>query len=200
MLIQIECSLQFIQICASILGIAKDDTNNVCRVHTKIATIFKDFSRTTFNFQGPPARKVIHRLFKNANSQSTLTELSALNSLLHHLLYIFQFTCLTLIINSCIRQKTLYVNHLYVLLWFLFCLGHPKRIKKHFPLFLLKDLHRNLKTFQGLTLVWFLWLFLHSILKLYIVHQIKERLQNMGASTMLRVIMNTIRSQTCKCS
>ena len=102
---QIECSLQFIQICASILSIAKDDANNVCRVHTKIATIFKDFSRTTFDFQGLPARKVIHRLFKNANSQSTLTELSALNSLHHHLLCIFQFTCLTLIINSCIRQK-----------------------------------------------------------------------------------------------
>ena len=151
---QIECSLQFIQICASILSIGMDDTNNYeCRVHTQIENIFKHFSRTTFDFQGLPARKVIHRLFKNANSQSTLTELSALNSLLHHLRCIFQFTCLTLIINSCIRQKTLYVNHLYVLLWFLFCLGHPKRIKKHFPLFLLKDLHGNLRTFQGLTLV-----------------------------------------------
>ena len=103
---QIECSLQFIQICASILTIGMDDTNNYeCRVHTQIENIFKHSSRTTFDFQGPPARKVIHRLFKNANSQSTLTELSALNSLLHHLLCIFQFTCLTLIINSCMRQK-----------------------------------------------------------------------------------------------
>ena len=44
----------------------------------KVATIFKDFSRTTFDFHGTPTRNVCNstdNLYKNAHSQSILTEL-----------------------------------------------------------------------------------------------------------------------------
>ena len=44
----------------------------------KVATIFKDFSRTTFDFHGTPTRNVCNstdNLYKNAHSQSIVTEL-----------------------------------------------------------------------------------------------------------------------------
>ena len=44
----------------------------------KAAAIFKDFSRTTFDFHGTPTRNVCNstdNLYKNAHAQSILTEL-----------------------------------------------------------------------------------------------------------------------------
>ena len=65
------------------------------RVQTKNCNhFFKDLSRTTFDFQGPPMKNVSHRLYKNAQSQSILTGVYGLNCLLHQRLYIFQFTCI----------------------------------------------------------------------------------------------------------
>ena len=43
----------------------------------KVATIFKDFSRITFDFHGTPTRNVCNStdyLYKNAHSQSILTD------------------------------------------------------------------------------------------------------------------------------
>ena len=79
----------------------------------KIATIFegffKDFSRTTFDFQGPPTWNVISHIVKkctfSVHSPSIRLELFPFQ-----LLYIFQFTCLKLIVNSCIKQTMLYVG------------------------------------------------------------------------------------------
>ena len=56
------------------------------------------FSRT---FQGPPTRNI-----------SILVSLQGLNCLLDQLLYIFQFTRLKLIVNYCIKHRSLYVNNL----------------------------------------------------------------------------------------
>ena len=69
------------------------------RFHTKIGTIFKDFSRT---FQGPHLifkDELPFTLYKNAHSHSNVIGLEGLSCLLHQLLYIFQLTCLKLIVN-----------------------------------------------------------------------------------------------------
>ena len=65
------------------------------------------FSRT---FQGPPTKNIIS--YKNEHSQSILVSLQGLNCLLHQLLFIFQFTCLKLIVNYCIKHRSLYVSNL----------------------------------------------------------------------------------------
>ena len=83
-----------------------------------------------------------------------------MNCLLHQLLYIFQFTCLKLIVNYCIKHGALYVNDLYIHWATIYILSwttkkHQKilsrllhsKLKKIQALF--KDLHRNLRTFQG---------------------------------------------------
>ena len=74
--------------------------------------IFTDFSRITFNFQWPPPRNVISQIAQectvSVQSNRTLRlELFAPPTSLS-----FQFTCLKLIVNYCIKQKALYVNHL----------------------------------------------------------------------------------------
>ena len=76
------------------------------------------------------------------------------------ILYIFQFTCLKLIVNYCIKHGVLYVNDLYIHWATIYILSwtnkkHQKilsrllhsKLKKIQALF--KDLHRNLRTFQG---------------------------------------------------
>ena len=80
--------------------------------------------------------------------------------MLHQILYIFQFTCLKLIVNYCIKHGALYVNDLYIHWATIYILSlttkkHQKiisrllhsKLKKIQALF--KDLHRNLRTFQG---------------------------------------------------
>ena len=74
--------------------------------------IFNDFSRITFNFQWPPTRNVISQIVQectvSVQSNRTLRlELFAPATSLS-----FQCTCLKLIVNYCIKQKALYVNHL----------------------------------------------------------------------------------------
>ena len=78
----------------------------------KIAVIFKDFSLTTLDFQGLPTRNVITDLYINAHFPVQGNRTSGLICFLHQFLYIFQFAYLKLIANSCIKHKTLYVNHL----------------------------------------------------------------------------------------
>ena len=80
--------------------------------------------------------------------------------MLHQILNIFQFTCLKLIVNYCIKHGALYVNDLYIHWAMIYILSwttkkHQKilsrllhsKLKKIQALF--KDLHRNLRTFQG---------------------------------------------------
>ena len=80
--------------------------------------------------------------------------------MLHQILFIFQFTCLKLIVNYCIKHGALYVNDLYIHWATIYILSwttkkHQKilsrllhsKLKKIQALF--KDLHRNLRTFQG---------------------------------------------------
>ena len=99
-------------------------------------------------------------MYKNAYSQYILIRLSGFNCLLHQILYIFQFTCLKLIVNYCINYGALYVNDLYIHWATIYILSwttkrHQKilsrllhsKLKKIQALF--KDLHRNLRTFQG---------------------------------------------------
>ena len=81
--------------------------------------------------------------------------------MLHQILFIFQFTCLKLIVNYCIKHGALYVNDLYIHWATIYILSwttkkHQKilsrllhsKLKKIQALF--EDLHRNLRTFQGL--------------------------------------------------
>ena len=80
--------------------------------------------------------------------------------MLHQLLYIFQFTCLKLIVNYCKKHRALYVNNLSILWAMIYILSWT--IKKHQKILsrslhsklmkiqaLFKDLHRNLRTFEG---------------------------------------------------
>ena len=121
----------------------------------KIATILKGlFTRTTFDFQGPPTRNVISQIEQKCTF-SVHSNRTIRLELFPHQLYIFQFTCLKLIVNSCIKQTTLYVNHFDLSS----VLENQKALKKtlsrppHSKLKkiqgLLKDLRRNLKTLQG---------------------------------------------------
>ena len=71
----------------------------------KIATIFQDFSRTTLDFQGPPtwnitSQIVQERTFPVYSNKALRLELFASSTFL----YIFQFTCLKLIVNYCIKH------------------------------------------------------------------------------------------------
>ena len=113
---------------------------------------FKDFSRTTLYFQGPPTR-IIHTKYKKAHSQSILIGLQGLNCLLHQLHYIFQFTCLKLIVNCCIKHTAFFVNikplnslshDLY------FVLAKQKPSKNTFQATTFK-FEENSRTIQGLT-------------------------------------------------
>ena len=85
----------------------------------------KDFSRTTFNFQGPPTRNVMLQIVRKCTFPVYL---------LHQLLYIFEFTCLKLIVNSCIQQQQkkrfMYITFKFFELWYIFCLGQPKTVRK----------------------------------------------------------------------
>ena len=71
-----------------------------------------------------------------------------LDCLLHQFLYIFQFTCLKLIVNSCIKHKTCYVNHLLILRGMIYILSWTT--KKHFKKTLSRPLLSKLKQIQGL--------------------------------------------------
>ena len=74
-------------------------------------------------------------MYKNAHPQSIIIKCLSFNCLLHQPLYIFQFTCLKLLVNYCIKHWVLWVNLITVKfseLWFIFCLGQPKS-KEHFP-------------------------------------------------------------------
>ena len=56
---------------------------------------FKDFSRTTFDFQGPPTRNIISQIVQECTFPASFYEtLRPKLCFLHQLLYIFQFTCL----------------------------------------------------------------------------------------------------------
>ena len=69
-----------------------------------------------------------------------------MNCLLHQRLYIFQFTCLKLIINSYVKQKNaLCKSPLTSLCYDLYCLGQPKN-----PENTSRPQHSKLKKIQGL--------------------------------------------------
>ena len=78
------------------------ECNTVAGFIQKIATILKDFSRTTFDFQGPPSRNVISQIVQNSKFpvHADRTLRPELFASPHSL-----FACLKLIINSCTRQK-----------------------------------------------------------------------------------------------
>ena len=73
--------------------------------YKKLQPFFKDFSRATLDFQGPPTRNIIisqivHKCtFLVYSNKALRLELS----LLHQLLLIFQFICLELIVNYGIK-------------------------------------------------------------------------------------------------
>ena len=83
------------------------------RSYKKLQPFVKDFSRTSFDFQGQPTRNVSHRFvhkimpIPSPSLQTLRLELFATPLFL----YIFQFTCLKLIVNSRIKHKTRYANH-----------------------------------------------------------------------------------------
>ena len=61
------------------------------RVHTKkLQPFFKDFSRTTLDFQGPPTRNIISQIVQ----KRTFSVYS------YKAVYTFQFTSLKLMVNS----------------------------------------------------------------------------------------------------
>lgn len=68
-----------------------------------------------------------YRLYKNAHSQSILIGLWRFNLFAPPPSLHFSFTWLQLLVNSCKKQKMLY------LLWaiFIICFGQPRSIKKH---------------------------------------------------------------------
>ena len=70
-----------------------------------------------------------------------------MNCLLHQLLYIFQFTCLKLIVNYCIKHWAFCVNNLYILWAMIHILSWTT--KKHQQT-LSRLLHSKLKKIQGL--------------------------------------------------
>ena len=88
----------------------------------------KDFSRTTFNFQGPPTRNVMLQIVRKCTFPVYL---------LHQLLYIFEFTCLKLIVNSCTQQQqknALCISPLNSLSYDIYSvLDNQKPLEKHFP-------------------------------------------------------------------
>ena len=121
----------------------------------KLHPFFKDFSRTSFDFQGPPTRKVISQIVQKCTFQSILIGLKGLSCLLHQLLYIFQFSCLKLIVNCCIKQKRFaQITINFSQLWFSTTrkawkpLSRPLRSKLKKIQGLFKGWHRNLRTFQ----------------------------------------------------
>ena len=75
-------------------------------------------------------------LFKQTLNQSVsfmfpvqANETLGLNRLLLQFLYSFQFTCIKLIVNSCIKHKTSYVNHLtipWAKIYILSCMDNQK--------------------------------------------------------------------------
>ena len=67
--------------------------------------------------------------------------------MLHQLLYIFQFTCLKLIVNYCIKHWAFCVNNLYILWAMIHILSWTT--KKHQQT-LSRLLHSKLKKIQGL--------------------------------------------------
>ena len=73
-----------------------------------------------------------------------------MNCLLHQLLDIFQFNCLKLIVNYCIKHWALCVNNLWILWAMIYILSWTtkKRLKKK----LSRPLHSKLKKIQGLPL------------------------------------------------
>ena len=77
------------------------------RVHKKkIWPVFKDFSRTTFDFQGSPDRELISQIVQKFTFPIHTNRTLRLELIIHQLLYTFQFTCLKLIVNYCIKQKS----------------------------------------------------------------------------------------------
>ena len=64
------------------------------------------------HFQWQTAGNVSHRFVHKCTFPIHANRTLMLNCLLHQCLYIFQSTCLELIVNSFKKHKTLYVNHL----------------------------------------------------------------------------------------
>ena len=69
----------------------------------------KPFLRT---FQGPPTRNVMLLTAKMHIPSPFQQDFEHWTLCSNKLFYIFQFTCLKLIVNYCIEQKTLHVKHL----------------------------------------------------------------------------------------
>ena len=91
--------------------------------------VFKDFSRTTFDFQGPPNRKLISQIvqkfkFPVHSNKTFRLELFAPPTSLHFSVHLSSIDC-----NYCISTSLSNVSKLC----FIFCLGQAKSIKKHFP-------------------------------------------------------------------
>ena len=86
-----------------------------------------------------------YRLYKNAHSQSILIGLWRFNLFAPPPSLHFSFTWLQLLVNSCKKQKMLY------LLWAIFkiCFGQPRSIKNTFQATTFK-VEENSRTFQGL--------------------------------------------------
>ena len=57
--------------------------------YKKLQPFFKNFSRTTFGFQGPPTRNVIFQTVQKCTFPVHSNRTLSLKCLLHHLLYIF---------------------------------------------------------------------------------------------------------------
>ena len=69
--------------------------------------LFKDFSRTTLDFQGPPARNIISQIVQKCTFPVYSNKALRLEL----------FACLKLIVNYCIKHRALYVNNLIIILW-----------------------------------------------------------------------------------
>ena len=72
--------------------------------YKQLPPFFKDFSRTTLDFQGPPTRNTISQIvqkctFSVYSNKAFRLELFASPTSLH-----FQFTCLKLIVDYCIKH------------------------------------------------------------------------------------------------
>ena len=73
--------------------------------YKKLQPFFKEFSRTTLDFQGPATRNIISQIVQKCTFPVYSNKTLGLNCLLHQLLYIFQFTALKLIVNYYIKHN-----------------------------------------------------------------------------------------------
>ena len=98
--------------------------------YKKFQQFFKDFSRITLDFQGPPTRNIISQIVQKCTKA-----------------WIVCFTNISTFFNSLVLSV---LWAMYILYW------TTKKGKKNFPVHYIqswrkvKDLHRNLRTFQGI--------------------------------------------------